>query len=36
MYKISKMKKEDIPELIRIWHNQYSKCCNDTVIPDLL
>ncbi len=34
MYKISKMKKEEIPELIKIWHNQYSKYCNDAVIPD--
>ena len=36
MYKISKMKKEDIPELIEIWHNQYSKYCNGAVIPDFL
>ena len=36
IYKISKMKKEDIPELIEIWHNQYSKYCSDTVIPDFL
>ena len=36
MYQISKMKKEDIPELIEIWHNQYSKYCNSTVIPDFL
>ena len=36
MYKISKMKKEDIPELIKIWHSQYSKYCNDTIIPDFL
>ena len=36
MYQISKMKKEEIPELIEIWHNQYSKYCNSTVIPDFL
>lgn len=36
MYKISKMKKEEIPELIGIWHNQYSKYCNGTVVPDFL
>lgn len=36
MYQISKMKKEDIPKLIAIWHNQYSKYCNSTVIPNFL
>ena len=36
MYKISKMKKEEIPELIKIWHNQYSKYCNSAVINDFL
>lgn len=36
MYKISKMKKEEIPESIKIWHNQYLKYCNCTVIPDFL
>ena len=36
MYKISKMRKEEIPELIEIWHNQYLKYCNSTVIPDFL
>ena len=36
MYKISKMKKEEIPELIKIWYNQYLKYCNGTVIPDFL
>lgn len=32
----SKMRKEEIPELIGIWYDQYSKYCNDTVIPDFL
>ena len=36
MYQISKMKNEDIPKLIEIWHNQYSKYCNSAVIPDFL
>lgn len=36
MYKISKMKKEEIPELVRIWHNQYSKYCNGAVTPDFM
>ena len=36
MYKISKMKKEEIPELIEMWHNQYLKCCNSEVIPDFM
>lgn len=36
MYKISEMKKEEIPELINMWHNQYSKYCNSAVIPDFL
>ena len=35
-YKISKMRKEEIPKLIEIWHNQYLKYCNSTVIPDFL
>lgn len=30
------MKKEEIPVLIEIWRNQYSKYCNGTVIPDFL
>ncbi len=36
VYKISMMKKEEIPELIEIWHNQYIKYCDSTVIPDFL
>ena len=36
MYKISRMKKKEIPELIAIWHNQYSKYCSSMVIPDFL
>lgn len=36
VYTISEMKKEDIPELIEMWHNQYSKYCNSAVIPDFL
>lgn len=36
MYKISKMKKEEIPELVRIWHNQYSNYCNGAVTPDFM
>lgn len=36
MYKISKMRKEEIPELIGIWQNQYSKYCSNAVIPDFL
>lgn len=36
VYTISKMKKEEIPELIEIWHNQYSKYCDSTFIPDFL
>lgn len=34
MYKISMMEKEDIPCLIEMWHNQYSKYCNKEVFPD--
>lgn len=36
MYKISKMKKEEIPTLIEMWHNQYKKYCNSEVIPEFL
>lgn len=37
VYKISRMKKEEIPELIEIWRNQYSECCRkDDVVPDFL
>lgn len=36
MYKISKMNKEEIPELIDMWHNLYSRYCNSEVIPDFL
>lgn len=36
MYKISKMKKEYIPELIKIWHCEYSSYCNSEVMPDFL
>lgn len=36
MYKISKMKKEEIPELIGIWRNQYSKYCSNAIVPDFL
>ena len=36
VYKISKMKKEEIPELIEIWRNQYLKYCNSTVTLDFL
>lgn len=35
-YKICEMKEEEIPELIEMWHNQYSKYCNSTVIPDFM
>lgn len=34
MYKISMMKKEEIPSLIEMWHNQYSRYCNSEVFPD--
>ena len=36
VYKISKMKKEEIPRLIEIWRNQYLKYCNSTVTLDFL
>ncbi|MBD5130080.1 MAG: GNAT family N-acetyltransferase [Ruminococcaceae bacterium] len=36
MYKIIKMKKEDIPELIGLWQNQYTKYCDSTVVPNFL
>ena len=36
VYKISKMQREEIPELIEIWNNQYSKYCSGTVTPDFL
>lgn len=36
MYTISRMKKEDIPEIVGIWRNRYLKYCTDTVIPDFL
>lgn len=36
MYKISKMKNEEIPVLIEMWHNQYSRYCNSEVVPDFL
>jgi len=35
-YIICEMKKEDIPDLIKIWHVQYSRYCNTTVIPDFM
>lgn len=37
VYKISRMKKEEIPELIEIWRKQYSKYCrNGNGVPDFL
>ena len=36
MYQISKMKKEEVPELVEMWHNLYTRYCNSEVIPDFL